>query len=374
MKYFAAFLIALTVMLFIPINAYADELEESIGIDTGEVYDALPPDAENFIGESGITVDNTESMTKIGFADVLRYMWDTFVQKLKYPVRSMSGIVCVIIICSLINGTGDTLSDKKLRNVYGIISTLAAAGLIAAPLSECISGAAQTLTDGSNFMIGYVPVFSGITASSGNVTSAVSYSMAVILASEAVISIASDYIMPVMSVCTALGIIEAVNPSLSLTSITSAVTKAVKFLLGLVMTVFIGLLSLQSIIGTAADSVGVKAAKYMVSNCVPIVGGAVADAYSTLKSGLGILRSGTGFFGIAVLFIIVIPPIMEVIAMRLVFLITETLAELFGIKQIKILAANASSVLSVVFSLMICFSVMFIISTSMLMLTGLNSI
>lgn len=53
------------------------------------------------------------------------------------------------------------------------------------------------------------------------------------------------------------------------------------------MTVFTGLLSIQSIVGTSADTLGVKAAKFVVSNFVPIVGSAVADAYTTMRSGLG---------------------------------------------------------------------------------------
>ncbi|MGN0586265.1 MAG: hypothetical protein ACI4JF_03180, partial [Oscillospiraceae bacterium] len=170
----------------------------------------------------------------------------------------------------------------------------------------------------------------------------------------------------------ALGIIEAVNPSFRLTTLTDFITKAVRFILGFIMVIFIGLLSLQSIIGTSADTLGVKAAKYLAANCIPVIGSAVADAYTTIKSSLGILRGGTGFFGVAVIFLTVVPPLTELIVMRAALAIAQVIGELFGVKNMDILLKNASSVLSMLFSVMVCFSVMFIVSTAIMMLIGLN--
>lgn len=83
------------------------------------------------------------------------------------------------------------------------------------------------------------------------------------------------------------------------------------------MTVFTGLLSIQSIVGTSADTLGVKAAKFVVSNFVPIVGSAVADAYTTMRSGLGLLRGATGAFGIIALCVTLLPPILETLCLYL---------------------------------------------------------
>ena len=58
--------------------------------------------------------------------------------------------------------------------------------------------------------------------------------------------------------------------------------------LGFLMSVFIGVISIQSIVSSAADGLTTKTTKYVVSNFVPIVGGAVSDAYATV---LGSFRS-----------------------------------------------------------------------------------
>ena len=170
----------------------------------------------------------------------------------------------------------------------------------------------------------------------------------------------------------AMGIIEAINPDFRLSGITEGVKKAVTFIIGFIMIIFIGLMSLQSIIGASADTLGVKAAKYMVSNWIPFVGGAIADTYTTVKHSLGLLRGGTGFLGIAAIFVMVVPPLIEIISMRMIFSAADIISDLFGISQMKILLKNTGWILSITLSILMCFAVMLIISTTILMLVGLN--
>ena len=239
-------------------------------------------------------------------------------------------------------------------------------------MSGSINRAAEALDSGGTFMIGYVPVFAGITASSGGITSAVAYNMLVLLVAQTTVQLSGEIIVPALSVCMAMGIVEAINPGFRLSGITEALKKAVSFIMGFIMTVFIGLLSLQSIVGASADTLGVKAAKYVVSNFIPVIGGAVADTYATVKNSLGLLRGGVGFIGIAAIFIMILPPVLDITAMRLVFGAADVAAELFGLSQIKVLVKNTGWILSAVFSILVCFAVMLIIATAILMLVGLN--
>lgn len=358
-------IIMAAVLLTMGITAHADELTDELGIDMDSIQNSA---AEEY----GITPDNTEVMTELSVKEVFAYIFDTLADKAKYPVTVLASLTAVIFAGSLISGIGDGISSKPLEQVYGIVSVLICTGVVSAPVSRCIDTTAKTLISGSEFMIGYIPVYAGIIASSGSVTSAVSYNTILLVAAEAAARLATDCIVPAMSICMALGIIEAVNPAFRLTSLTDAITKAVKFILGFIMVIFIGLLSLQSIIGTSADTLGVKAAKYLASNCIPVIGSAVADAYTTIKSSLGILRGGTGFFGVAVIFLTVVPPLAEIIIMRAAFALAQVISELLGVKQVDILLKNSSSVLSMMFSVTVCFAVMLIVSTAVMMLTGLS--
>lgn len=363
------------VIALMPLKVYAQEkpnITDELGIDTQAVDDSITPEVKSFIDEKNISVENTEAMTEISPMEVLVYIWDIFKDKLTKPLQILASLLAIMLISVIVNSMEDSFSNKSTSGMFGVISVLISVGIISSSVSSCINIASETLASGSRFMIGYVPVFAGITASSGSVTSATAYNLLVILVSQGAAQLFADIIVPILSLCMAVGIIEAINPDFRLSGITEGVKKGITFVIGFVMVVFIGLMSLQSIIGASADTLGVKAAKYMVSNWIPFIGGAIADTYTTVKHSLGLLRGGAGFLGIAVIFVMVVPPLVEIIAMRMIFSIADIISDLFNVPQMKILLKNTGWVLSITFSIMMCFAVMFIISTTMLMLVGLN--
>ncbi len=348
------------------------EIADELGIDVGGVSDNLTSEAKEILEENGLTVDNTNAVSEITPKKIWGYIWGEFKKSLTRPLKALASLLAVILVAALIEGMRDSIPNKGLSKIFGVICVLISVGIISEAVLGSIERAAEALDSGGTFMIGYVPVFAGITASSGSVTSAAAYNMLVLLAAQTAVQLSGEVIVPALSVCMAMGIVEAINPDFRLSGITEAVKKAVSFALGFVMTIFIGLLSLQSIVGASADTLGVKAAKFVVSNFIPVVGGAVSDAYATVKNSLGLLRGGVGFIGIAAIFVMILPPILDVIAMRLVFGIADIVTELFGVSQVKILVKNTGWILSTIFSILICFSVMLIISTAILMLVGLN--
>lgn len=375
MKKIAAFIFTLVLSLaIIAVTAYAEEnaITDELDIDMRPVSDSLPDDVKGKLEENNITADSVDEITSITPADVFAYVWDEVKHKASYPVRVFAMMLCVITVNAAVNGFSDCLSNKSLERIYNMVTVLIITSVISEPVSECVALTAETLRSGAEFMICYIPVFSGIAASSGSITSAAAYNTALMLISEAVVWISAEYVMPVLSVCMSLGIIEAINPSFQLTSVTEGISKLVRIALGFVMIIFIGVLSLQSIIGTSADTLGIKAAKYLASNFIPVVGGAVADAYTTIRSSLGILRGGTGFFGIAALFFMTVPVIVEIGIMKLIFDCSDMICSMFGFGNIKIIIKNTSSILAMMLSLMICFTMMLIISTALLMSMGMN--
>lgn len=367
---------ALAVLLF-PFSVSAEEislgeLAEEYGIN--EVSEALPYDAESFLRDKGISPDDPDSITKLTPRTVISYMWE----KLKYsaaaPVRLFGIVLSVIILGAASGAAADSMGNKGSNGLYRTVTVMIAIILTVPSMESCIKNAAATLKSGSEFMLCYVPVFAGISAAAGNAASSLSYNAIVLLIAEVSVNIASDMLMPVISVCMAMNIIDAVNPTFSLSSVTGLMKKITSLFLGFGMTVFTGLLSIQSIVGASADTLGVKAAKFVVSNFVPVVGSAVADAYSTMRSGLGLLRGAAGAFGIIALCVTLLPPVLETLCLYLAMTAGEAAAQMFGVKELGTFFKGAASVLYLTAAVLACFGVMFVISTVILMAAGLGTV
>lgn len=363
------FFIIIFILIFIlnPIKIYAtDNYPEEIN------NICISGDAGEFISENNISVSETDGIMNITPQMVFSYMWENFKNSLAKPFRMLVMIFIVVVLSTFSEGIGDISKKSGMTRVYNMLCVIACIGAIIYYIKDSLYDAARTIEDGGTFMLSYIPVFSGVLASGGGITTATTYQMIVVFGAEMFVSLSTEIIMPLLSLSLCVGIVEAVNPSISLSGIVKGISKVIKVIMGLSLTVFSGLITVQSLVGTSADSVALRTGKFVVSNFVPIVGNAVSDAYSTVKGSIGILRNATGTFGVIALFLIVIPPIMSVFSTSLCIYIGEIFADIFSVKPISSFLKNAYNTMTVCLSVMICFAMMFIISTTIVMMVAFN--
>ena len=371
MKKLTIILIISVIMLFSASPAAADnetptditEIADTSGIE-------VPDDADKFLSDNNINPSDAESILSVTPQIVFSYIFESFEKRLTSPLKLLSALMGIILLAAAAESLGDAVKSKGAEKVYEILGVLVSVSVSVEPVYSAVRFTGETLTSGSSFMLGYVPVFASVAASSGNITAAGSYSAVMLTVCEFAVQISSGMLMPIVGMCMGLSIVEAINPTISLSGLNNALNKVMTVGMGLMMTVFVGLLSVQSTIGSAADTVAVKAGKYMVSNFVPVVGGAISDAYTTLKFSLDLLKSGLGGYGIIVLALTVMPALLELLAVMLAVSAGKICAEIFGVKQITALLKGFLSALTSSLCLLLCFSVMLIVSTAVIMTTA----
>lgn len=332
----------------------------------------LPEDASRFMQEHDIRIDDPAGTMQVTPGMVFSYLWEELCHKLASPLRMLGGLLTVIFLAALLNGVGDTAASGNLSRVYGMITALVCVGFLAGPVSACMQTAANTLQSGGTFLISYVPVFSSIVAASGNITSAGAYSAVVLAAAEIFTQVAGNILMPLLGLCLATGTVEAMNPAISLSGLADAMKRICSWGIGILLTIFVGLLTIQSVIGTSADSIAIRAGKYVVSSMVPVVGGALSEAYTTIKGSLGLLRGGVGIFGIIAMVAAVLPGILEVLAVQIAIGIGRLVADLCGVKAVSGFLKSASSALSMTMGILLAFLMALIISTAIMMMMGMH--
>ena len=98
-------------------------------------------------------------------------------------------------------------------------------------------------------------------------------------------------LLPLCTMGFSLAIVDAVSPSVSVGGLLRLSRKCTTWILGLLMTVFLGVLSMQNWLGSSVDTAASKTTKYVIANFVPVVGSAVSDAYTTVRSSLQMLHN-----------------------------------------------------------------------------------
>ena len=136
------------------------------------------------------------------------------------------------------------------------------------------------------------------------------------------------------------------------------------------MSVFVSVLTVQNIVTTAVDSTSSKSIKFAINSCVPIVGGALSDAFNTVQSCLKLLKSGVGAFSIIAAGFIFIPIIIECLIYMISINVCVSFGEIFELKQISSLLKSINKVISSVLVMLLCVVTILIISTVLILIIG----
>ncbi len=342
--------ILLMLMFLLPMPVCAVSPDDTLSSLTEGV---LPPsDAEN-------PVPDLPSVWQ-RFTDTLRSEAET-------PLRTGGLLFGVILLAAL---SGSLRQGEGTGKVYDSICTLCAVGTIAEPLISAFERAALTLGRVSDFMLAFTGIYGGVIAAGGNVTASAVWQGSMAVACDAALELSSKLLFPILSLCLAMSIVDAVNPDVSLTGLIDMGKKLTAWILGLLMAGFLGLLSVQTLVAAAADHAGTKAAKFVISGSVPIVGGAVSDAYTTVIGSMKVLRASVGVTGILMILALLLPVILSLGLYRVMVLGAGAVSELFGAETLVRLFRNAENVLAAALSAAVTFAVLFVFSSAVVMLIG----
>ena len=348
-------------------SCHAETAEESLRASLTPEAMGIPDEIAEQMENAGISADDPESVLTVTPEGMLSGLWETVRREAAAPVRTLGGLLALTLLTALFTGTGDAVSAKTGR-MPELICTLVCAGIAVRPAADILVRTAQTLSDGRTLMAGFIPVFTGFPAAGGSPAGAASYHVLMLFLTEAVMQITVSVLLPLLQMAAAVGIVDAVNPALKLGVLGSGLKKAVTWSLGTLTALFSALLSIRSFVASAADSMLSKTVRLLSSGLIPIVGGAVSEAYGTVQGSVKLLRNGAGAVGILALLWLTLPPLIAVGLYRLLFAVCRVCADMLDAKSLTALYKNTEQVLAAAFAMLVCFAVMLIFSTALMLL------
>ncbi len=319
--------------------------------------------------ENGFSSDlaDPSALTGMQISDFLETIISTVKSQIHAPLEMMGLLTGVLILSAL---AGSLRNQKPASQIFDVITVLCAAGTAVKPLTDIFLHSAEILRKAADFMLSFSAVFGGILTASGNLTASAGYQAAMIVLCNTALEIAVKILFPFLTMSLAMSLTDAVNPAVSLAGLIQMIQKMTVWILGFFMSLFLGFLSVQSVVATAADKVGTKAAKYAIAGFVPFIGGAVSDAYSAVLGSMNMLKSASGMIGVLAVLALLLPVLAELFLYKMLIGIAAAAAELLDASGLLRLFRNLESVLSAGFSVSVSFSIMFVISTGIMTTLG----
>jgi len=345
-------------------------LFEAVGIH--EVAGLLPEQTRDMLAEGGLRELTVESLLQLSPQDFMGAVWRAFLVELRRPLGIFGALLGMTVLCAALSGLRVGMQSGSLREVFGVVTVLCMISAAAAPILDSIMATVNAIQNASIFMLGFIPVFSASVMAAGQPITGAAYNMFLFGASQIISQVVSQTLLPLMSMYLALCLVGGLAPELEISSICTGVKRIVTWSLGFIITLFVGILSVQTMVAGSADTLAVRTAKFMVGSFVPVVGSALTDAMVAAQGCLKLIRTSVGAFGILAALGLLLPVFLQVVVWYGITNIAAAAADLLGVKEVGGILKSCSSVLSIMISFIICYALLMIVTISVVIVTGLG--
>lgn len=333
---------------------------EKIGNDLSE-------ETAEILRSLGIDELNLENISELSFYDFTKLFIESITDKIKEPFKAIFYIISAALVCSLINNFCEGF--LKSEKTVGLVAVLASSGIVFIPIKELLYDTAKVIGECSDFMLGFIPVYSSVISASGYISSAIGYRTLMLGAVTVISRIVSEIVVPMIGIYFAMCIAGSVS-DIKIGEISKYFKNFAVWILGVSMTVFSGILGLGNLISTSTDNAFNKTAKFLIGSAVPVVGSTVSDAMTTVKGCLSVTGNVFGIYGIIVTAAIFIPPIISILIWNICLSASAAACGIIDNKNLHNLISSASAVTGIMLALLVTTSVMFIFSVAILLITG----
>lgn len=375
MKMLKKYIIILsTIFIFVVPNVYAEEFDfdkqynnmlKSSGAD--KLIDIVPEDSKGILEDNNINSVDSTLLTNLSIIDFIGGIISDVNLYIKRPINLLSIGLGIILICALLNSFGSGFNNKAYEQVFSVMCVVSLATTIITPISELIIKTSELIQAISNFMLGFIPVYIGIITVSGKPLSATAYSSSLVVAIQVVSRIAATVLIPMLAVYMAFCIIGSISKKLNIEGIAKSIKNIAIGILTFMLTIFVGLFSMQGMVAGSADTVGLRATKLAFSTFLPVVGSAIGDALSSVTGCIGVIKSTVGGFGIITVIASFLPIIIEVIMFLGALSLISAFGDMFKTEHISSIAKSASTMLSLLLGILVVFFMLIIISVTIMM-------
>lgn len=231
--------------------------------------------------------------------------------------------------------------------------------------ADIINLAKTTIQNLVGFSYTLLPILLTLMMTTGSIASASAVQPVLLFLITFIGNIITTFLLPLILIGTALNIVSKVSDKVQIDKLAKYFKTSVVWVLGIVLTIFVGVLSLEGSLTSSVDGITAKTAKAAVSNFIPVVGKILGDAVDTVIGCSNILKNAVGIVGVIVVIGICILPIIKLAILTITYYIAGAICQPIADDKIVSLLSGMGDTFKVLLAMLISVSVMLIIGITL---------
>lgn len=364
-------ILVLTIGLPIEINAedssaiLKNELLEEISLEGVEEYwNSLSNEYGNYLPDMQKTTLSDFFRNSESFS--MKSIISGFINFLFYEViysGKLLGSLLLLTIFSIVLQTMHSAFEKSaVSKIAYFVVFLVLIFIALNSFYTVITYAKEAIDTMSSFMIGLLPLMLGLMATFGNFA-AVSFFHPIILFLIHFTGVFISYfVLPLLSFSALLIIVSSISENYKVTNLANLFRTIALGSIGVLLTIFLGVMSVQGAASAIQDGVTMKTAKFITGNFIPVVGRTFTDAADTILSATLLLKNSLGIVGLIIILFICLFPAIKILVIAFIYKVAAAILQPLGDGPIITTLQTLGTYILYVFACLLTVSFMFLLA------------
>ena len=299
---------------------------------------------------------------------ILDVLWEGLKEGIAQYWRPVGQMLVIVLISGIFQHL--QLQQDSASAMADWMAYLLCCVLAAWILGECVGQVKSASVQMGEAIEDVTPVLTVLLTAMGSLQTSTVLSPLMAGLTGGTFHIVNKLVIPAILVKSILDLGTGMNSLIRLDGISKLIGSLVKWLLGILFVVFLGVTALKGIAGASLDGVYFKAAKFTIDKTVPIIGGMFSDTLDTLMACGAVVKNSVGIVGLLSMTMLLLAPLCGLMSYMFLMKIAAAAAGLFGGQGTSQMLERMSEAVKLLFAALLCMLLMAFIFFAVMMGTA----
>ena len=358
-------------LILIPNVTYA-ETEEEIMKSTEESMNISEfiQQAEKYTGDFLEDVDISQMLSQAikGNVDnktIYKKVLKVLGSEVSSSIKVLISILVIIVIHGILKSITDNFENNNISQIIYFVQYILIVTLIMSNFTEIIKLVKETSSDLVGFINVLAPLLLTLMVYTGGIATSTMLEPIILLVINFIGNIIESVLIPIMMIVVVFSIVSKISERVQLEKLSKFMKSGVIWFLGIVLTVFVGVVSLEGTLSSSVDGITAKTAKAAMSNIIPVVGKVIGDAVDSVLGCGVILKNAVGFVGVIIIIGICIIPIIKIVTLTIMYNLAAAVVQPIADGKIVKLLEEMGGVFKVLLGILVSLSVLLLVGVTL---------
>lgn len=242
-------------------------------------------------------------------------------------------LVVLAVVCAVLQNLAGAFEKNSTGQLTHMVAYLVLITIAVGSFGLAIQMGREVVDKMVTLMQALLPLLLTLLVAVGGIASAAIFHPLIFITITAFGTIIKNIILPLIFFAAILEIVSGLSEHFQVSRLAGLLKGVAMGLMGLLSTIFLGVMAIQGVAGAVGDSVTFRTAKF-ATDFIPVVGGVFSDALEAVIRSSLLMKNAVGIAGVLLIVMIVVIPLVKIITIAFIYKLAGAVIQPVGEEKI----------------------------------------